>query len=393
MPEIGGTTDPRFEPVRAAFARSFAEHGEVGAAVGVYLHGQPVVDLWGGIADPTTGRPWERDTLQLVYSTTKGFTAACAHLLAQRGELDLDAPVAQYWPEFAAAGKDAIPVRWLLTHQAGLPVLDTPVTAEQAIAWDPLVTALAAQRPVWEPGTKAGYHAITYGYLVGEVVRRVSGRTIGRFLAEEIAAPLGLDLHIGLPEREWPRVSRLVEVVPDFDAMSRIDLSTLPEPMRAALEPWTDPTSLARRSVGVVSPQIDHDGPAGWGAEMPSSGGITTARALARFYAALIGEVDGHRILDAEHLADATAERFAGTDAILNVPARAASGFGLPTPDAFWGTPTAFANYGRGGSMGFADPATGLAFGYVMNRIVEGQPDPRAANLLAAARECLSRVH
>jgi CubicO group peptidase (beta-lactamase class C family) len=389
MPEIGGTTDPRFEPVRAAFARNFAEHGEVGAAVAVYLHGHPVVDLWGGVADPATGRAWDRDTLQLVYSTTKGVTAACANLLAQRGELDLDAPVAKYWPEFAAAGKDEIPVRWLLTHQAGLPVLDNPVTAEQAIVWNPLVEALAAQRPAWEPGTKAGYHGVTYGYLVGEVVRRASGRSIGRFLAEEIAGPLGLDLFIGLPEREWPRMSRLVEVAPDFAAMARIDLTALPEPMRSALAPWTDPTSLTRRSIEVVSPQIDHDGPAGWAAEMPSTGGITTARSLARCYAALIGEVDGHRILDPEHLAAATAEQIAGTDEILHLPFRVGTGFGLPTPDSFWYTPTTFGFPGRGGSIGLADPATGLAFGYVMNRIVEGQPDPRAENLLDAARACL----
>jgi CubicO group peptidase (beta-lactamase class C family) len=389
MPETGGTTDPRFEPVRAAFARNFHEHGEVGAAVAVYLHGRPVVDLWGGTADPATGRAWERDTLQLVYSTTKGVTAACANLLAQRGELDLDAPAAKYWPEFAAAGKAEIPVRWLLTHQAGLPVLDEPVTAEQAIAWDPLVEALAAQRPVWEPGTKAGYHAMTYGFLVGEVVRRASGRSIGRFLAEEIAGPLGLDLFIGLPESEWPRMSRLVEVPPDFAALARIDLAALPEPMRSALAPWTDPTSLARRAVGVISPQVDHDGPAGWAAELPSSGGITTARSLARFFAALIGEVDGHRILDAEHLAAATAERFSGIDAVLHLPVRAATGFGRPTPDAFWYSPTAFGNPGRGGSIGFADPATGLAFGYVMNHLIDSPADPRAANLVASTRACL----
>src|SRR4051794_9333245 len=234
MPEIGGTTDPRFDPVRTAFARNFEEHGEVGAAVGVYLHGRPVVDLWGGVADPATGRAWQRDTLQLVYSTTKGVTAACANLLAQRGELDLDAPVAKYWPEFAAAGKAEIPVRWLLTHQAGLPVLDEPVTAEQAIAWDPLVEALAAQRPAWEPGTRAGYHAMTYGWLVGEVVRRASGRTVGRFLAEEIARPLGRDLFIGLPAREPPRMSRLVEAPPAAATLAAIDLDALPEPMRAA---------------------------------------------------------------------------------------------------------------------------------------------------------------
>jgi CubicO group peptidase (beta-lactamase class C family) len=389
MPEIGGYTTPEFAGVRAAFAANFEDHGDIGAAVAVYRHGRPVVDLWGGVADPATGRAWERDTLQLVYSTTKGITAACANVLAQRGELDLDAPVAKYWPEFAAAGKQDVPVRWLLTHQAGLPVLDTPVTAEQAIAWDPVVEALAAQRPVWEPGTKAGYHALTYGFLVGEVVRRVSGRSIGRFLAEEIAGPLGLDLFIGLPEREWPRMSRLVEDPVDFDAMARIDLDALPEPMRSALAPWTDPTSLTVRSMRAVSPGVDHDSPVGWAAELPSTNGIATARGLAGFYAALIGEVDGHRVLDDEHLAAATAEQFSGTDELLKMPGRVATGFALPLPGSFWYTPTAFGSTGRGGSIGFADPATGLAFGYVMNRIVESPPDPRAETLVAAVRESL----
>jgi CubicO group peptidase (beta-lactamase class C family) len=389
MPEIGGYTTPEFAGVRKAFAANFETHGDIGAAVSVYVHGRPVVDLWGGVADPTTGRPWERDTLQVVYSTTKGVTAACANLLAQRSELDLDAPVAKYWPEFATHGKDDIPVRWLLTHQAGLPVLDTPVTAEQAIAWDPMVEALAAQQPAWEPGTKAGYHAITYGFLVGEVVRRASGRTIGRFLAEEIAGPLGLDLFIGLPEPEWPRMSRLIEPKVDFAAMARIDLAALPEPMRAALAPWADPTSLTVRSMLAVSPGVDHNSPVGWAAELPSTGGVATARGLAGFYAALIGEVEGHRILDAEHLAAATAEQFSGTDEVLHLPFRVGTGFGLPTAESFWYTPTTFGFPGRGGSIGLADPATGLAFGYVMNHLVDDPTDPRAANLVAAVRTSL----
>jgi CubicO group peptidase (beta-lactamase class C family) len=392
--EIDGWTTPEFAGVRAAFAANFAAHGDVGAAVAVYRHGRPVVDLWGGVADPATGRAWERDTLQVVMSTTKGVVAGCAHLLAQRGELDLDAPVAKYWPEFAAAGKGEIPVRWLLTHQAGLPVLDTPVTPEQAIAWDPVVEALAAQRPAWEPGTRAGYHAMTYGWLVGEVVRRASGRTVGRFLAEEIAGPLGLDLFIGLPAREHPRMSRLVEATPAAATLAAIDLDALPEPMRAAMAPWTDPDSLTVRAMlKVVVPPLDLDAPAAWAAEIPSGNGIATARGLAGFYAALIGPlaapICGHRILDAEHLAAATAEQFSGTDAVLNVPARAATGFGLPLPGAFWHTPTAFGTTGRGGSIGFADPASGLAFGYVMNHLVDSPLDPRAANLVAAVREAI----
>lgn len=389
MPEIGGDTAPGFEGVREAFAANLADGQEVGAAVGVYLHGRKVVDLWGGIADPETGRRWERDTLQVVFSTTKGVTAACAHLLSQRGELDLDAPVAEYWPEFAAHGKDRVPVRWLLTHQAGLPAIDHPITPAEAIAWHPMVTALAAQRPFWEPGTEHGYHAHTYGWLVGEVVRRVTGRSLGTFLAEEIAAPLGLDLWIGLPETERRRVSRIVAAPLDLDALARIDLDALPEPAREVMGAYADPTSLTRRSMAVVTPPLNHDDPDEQAAEMPSTNGICTARALARFYAALIGEVDGQRILASDTLAAATAEQVSGTDRVLRVPVRIGTGFGLPTPDAFWYSPTAFGFPGYGGSLGFADPANGLAFGYVMNHIQEGMPDRRAATLLDAVHSAI----
>ncbi|MGW3368156.1 serine hydrolase domain-containing protein [Streptosporangium canum] len=389
MPEIGGDTAPGFEGVREAFAANLAGGQEVGAAVGVYLHGRKVVDLWGGTADPETGRRWERDTLQVVFSTTKGVTAACAHLLSQRGELDLDAPVSEYWPEFAANGKDRVPVRWLLTHQAGLPAIDHPITPAEAIAWHPMVTALAAQRPFWEPGTEHGYHAHTYGWLVGEVVRRVTGRSLGTFLAEEIAAPLGLDLWIGLPETERHRVSRIVTAPLDLDALARIDLDALPGPAREVMGAYADPTSLTRRSMAVVTPPLNHDDPDEQAAEMPSTNGICTARALARFYAALIGEVDGHRILASDTLAAATAEQVSGTDRVLRVPVRIGTGFGLPTPDAFWYSPTAFGFPGYGGSLGFADPANGLAFGYVMNHIQEGVPDRRAATLLDAVHSAI----
>ncbi|MEW9531343.1 serine hydrolase domain-containing protein [Microbispora sp. NPDC049125] len=389
MHEIGGETAPGFEGVREAFAANLAGGQEVGAAVGVYLHGRKVVDLWGGIADPGTGRRWERDTLQVVFSTTKGVTAACAHLLAQRGELDLDAPVAEYWPEFAANGKDRIPVRWLLTHQAGLPAIDHPITPAEAIAWHPMVTALAAQRPSWEPGTEHGYHGLTYGWLVGEVVRRVSGRSLGTFLAEEIAAPLGLDLWIGLPEAERHRVSRIIAAPLDLDALAGIDLDALPEPAREVMRAYADPTSLTVRSMTVVTPPLDHNDPDEQSAEMPSTNGICTARALARFYAALIGEVDGHRILSAETLAAATKEQVSGVDRVLRIPVRIGTGFGLPAPGSFWHSPTAFGFPGYGGSLGFADPATGLAFGYVMNHVQEGVPDRRAATLLDAVQSAI----
>ncbi|PZG16752.1 serine hydrolase domain-containing protein [Nonomuraea aridisoli] len=393
MPEISGETAPGFEAVREAFAASQAANPQGGAAVSAYLHGRKVVDLWGGVADPEDGRPWERDTLQVVYSTTKGVTAACALLLAQRGELDLDAPVADYWPEFAANGKSRIPVRWLLTHQAGLPVLDRPMTPAEAIAWEPMVTALAAQRPAWEPGTEHGYHGHTYGWLVGEVVRRVTGRTIGTYLAEEIAAPLGLDLWIGLPETERHRVSRIIAIPPDLAALAAIDLDALPEAAREVMAAYADPTSLTVRAMMMFAPPLDHNDPREQAAEMPSTNGVCTARALARFYAALIGEVDGHRVLSPATLAAATKEQVSGVDQVLRVPVRIGTGFGLPTPDAFWYGPAAFGFPGYGGSLGFADPATGLAFGYVMNHIQDGVVDRRAAILVEALRSAMASHH
>ncbi|MEV0159569.1 CubicO group peptidase (beta-lactamase class C family) [Nonomuraea fuscirosea] len=389
MTEIGGDIAPGFEAVRAAFAANLDSGQDVGAAVSVYVHGREVVDLWGGIADPETGRPWERDTLQVVYSTTKAVTAACALLLAQRGELDLDAPVARYWPEFAAQGKKRLPVRWLLTHQAGLPAIDRPITPAEAIAWEPMVKALAAQKPYWEPGTEHGYHGLTYGWLVGEVVRRVSGRSVGTFLAEEIAGPFGIDFWIGLPKSEHHRVSRILTEAAAFDP-SAIDLDAVPEPMREILAVYADPTSLTSRAMGVVKPALDHNDPAEQAAELPATNGICTARGLARFYAALIGEVDGRRILTSGSLAAAVEERAAGIDRILRVPVRIGTGFGLPTPDAYWYSPSAFGFGGLGGSIGFADQESGIAFGYVMNRLREGVPDDRAASLYRAVRAAVA---
>ncbi|WP_432976248.1 serine hydrolase domain-containing protein [Dactylosporangium sp. CA-233914] len=370
--EIHGVTEPSFTAVRKAFARNIERYGEVGAAVCVYHHGRPVVDLWTGLADPDVSRPWQRDTLQIVFSATKGVVAACAHLLVQRGDLDLDAPVTRYWPEFGAAGKDRIPVRWVLSHRAGLAALDRPLTLADVTAWNPVTEALAMQAPAWEPGTAHGYHAFTYGWIVGELVRRVSGRSIGTFFRQEIADPLGLDIWIGLPGDEQHRVSRIVA--------PPLDLSTV------------DRSSLTLRAMLPTEEPMDFNRPDLRAAEIPAVNGVCTARALARFYAALIGSVDGHRILDPATLATATAEQAAGADRILQVPTRWALGFGLPTPDLPWFTPTLFGHAGHGGSLGFADPASGLAFAYVMNRVHAAmEPDLRANDLAVAAIEAAER--
>jgi CubicO group peptidase (beta-lactamase class C family) len=389
MTTIDGEVEAGFEPVREAFEANFSQHGDIGAAVCVYQYGRPVVDLWGGTADPETGRPWTRDTLQLVYSATKGATATAVHMLAQRGELDLDAPVAKYWPEFAANGKADVPVRWLLSHQAGLIALDQPVPLDEALAWHPMVAALAAQRPLWTPGTAHGYHGRTWGWLVGEVIRRVSGRTPGRFFADEIAAPLGLDFFIGLPADERDRVSRMVYQRPAVD-LTTVPAESVPEALREQVAAWRDPNSFSNRTYAVTDPtEIDFDSPAVQAAELPASNGISTARGLARMYAALIGEVDGVRLLRPETLTAATKEQAGGKDQVMLIPSRFSSGYMLPTEANPMTSPSAFGHTGRGGSLGFADLEHGIAFGYVMNNIIGGADDVRAASLVDAVRRSL----
>ncbi|GHB04767.1 serine hydrolase domain-containing protein [Streptomyces termitum] len=389
MTTINGEVAPGFEPVREAFAANFTQHGDIGAAVCVYWHGRPVVDLWGGVADADTGRPWDRDTLQLVYSATKGGTATAAHMLVERGMLDLDAPVAKYWPEFAANGKADIPVRWLLSHQAGLAALDEPLPLSQALAWDPMAAALAAQRPLWTPGTAHGYHGRTWGWLVGEVIRRVSGRSPGRFFAEEIARPLALDFFIGLPTSERGRVSRMVYRRPAVD-LTTVPTEEVPEELREQVAAWRDPNSFSNRAFAVTDPAaIDFDSPEVQAAELPSSNGIGTAHALARMYAALIGEVDGVRLLARETLASATEEQASGEDQVLLFPSRFSTGYMLPTEGNLMTGPNAFGHTGRGGSLAFADPEHGIAFGYAMNHIISGSGDVRAASLTEAVRKSL----
>ncbi|MFJ6519296.1 serine hydrolase domain-containing protein [Streptomyces filamentosus] len=384
MTTISGEVAPGFEPVREAFAANFEQHGDIGAAVCVYWHGRPVVDLWGGVADPETGSPWTRDTLQLVYSATKGATATAAHMLVERGMLDLDAPVATYWPEFATNGKAEIPVRWLLSHQAGLVALDKPLPLAKALAWDPMAAALAAQRPQWTPGTAHGYHGRTWGWLVGEVIRRVSGRSPGRFFAEEIAGPLGLDFFIGLPASERVRVSRMVYQRPAVD-LTTVPAEAVPEELREQVAAWRDPHSLSNRAFAVTEPAaIDFDSPEVQAAELPSSNGIGTAQALARMYAALIGEVDGVRLLTPQTLATAAEEQAAGQDRVLMFPSRFSTGYMLPTEDNPMTGPNALGHTGRGGSLAFADPEHGISFGYVMNHIISGSADVRASALAEA---------
>jgi CubicO group peptidase (beta-lactamase class C family) len=388
--EIDGFVAQGFEGVRDAFAGNFERDKEVGAGVCVYLDGRPVVDLWGGVAEPDSGRAWVGDSLQLVYSVTKAMASACAHLLVERGELDLGAPVSTYWPEFAAEGKERVPVRWLLSHRVGLPALDKPVPVADALAWDPVVEALARQRPFWEPGARHGYHAQTFGFLIGEVVRRVTGRTIGRFFAEEIAAPNGIEFWIGLPAELESKVSTLIEL-PAETLSPDADLSGLAPEMREMIVAFTDPTSLSMRAFALTKPGFDVNSREVHAAELPASNGIGTARGIARFYAGLIGEVDGRRILAEDTVRAALVEQSIGMDEILKRPTRFGVGLMLPVDGGIsLGGQASFGHPGKGGALGFADPERGIAFGYAPNRMHSGVGgDFRSAKLIDAVHEAL----
>ena len=382
---VDGYVAPGFERVRAAFTANFEKHGELGAAFSLYHKGKKVVDLWGGIGNKETGEPWVEDSIALVFSSTKGATAICAHLLAQRGDLDLDAPVTKYWPEFGAAGKENIPVRWLLSHRAGLPGFDEAMSLEDYLSWEGPVKALEKQRPVWEPGTAHGYHAGNYGWLVGEVIRRISGKSVGTFFADEIASPLGLDFWIGLPESEEKRVLPIVSVDLQDGAL---DKQASTQRRRDLLEGARDPDSYLNRLT--TTEPLDPNSRAFHAAEIPAGNGITDARSLARMYASLIGDgVDGVRILNDETIARAAAEDVNDRDQVLRVVTRFGLGFTLNYEGSL-GQEGAFGHGGAGGSLGFADPKLDIGFGYVMNQMhLVASDDPRTLTLIAAVHESL----
>ncbi|MFE7172090.1 serine hydrolase domain-containing protein [Streptomyces sp. NPDC057616] len=388
---VNGAVAEGFEPVREAFARNFETLGDRGAAVAVYRDGHKVVDLWGGaknVDDDADGAaPWEHGTAQIVRSATKGVAAAALLLLNQRGELDLDAPVGEYWPEFKAAGKERTRVWQLLAHRAGVPALDRPLTPAEAL--DPVLgaEAVAAQAPVWEPGTDHGYHAQTYSWLTGELVRRVTGRGIGAWVADEIAGPAGADLWLGLPAAEAARAGRVGKIEPPADPRG---LKTRPK--RAVADAYADPDSLTCRAFAAITPMPDENDPAYRAAALPASNGIATAEGLARFYASLIGEVDGGtRLFTPETVELARGERSAGPDRVLVVPTRFGLGYMLHGAASPLLSPTSFGHPGRGGALGFADPASGIAFGYVTNGFRKSvTADPRAQALVRAVQGAIA---
>ena len=376
---VQGWVEAGFEPVQEAFAANFERHGEVGAACAVHLRGRLVVDLWGGLKRPGDPEPYTGETLQLVASTSKGVVAIAAHILAQEARLDFDAPVTDYWPEFAAAGKAGMPVRWLFSHRAGLSAVDRPLTLEEVYAWDPVVHALEAQQPLWAPGTAHGYHVGTYGWLAGEVIRRISGQSVGSFIADRIATPLGAEFWIGLPDAQHARLAPMIPAPPPTGP---------PDIFMARL---LDPTSLLHRAF--VNPMIlpgTFNDPAFLRAEIPAANGIGTARALSRIYAACIGEMGGVRLLDPPTLEKAVAEQARGDDVVLGYETAYATGFQLPFPFRPMAGEGSFGHYGMGGSVAFAQPKTGLAFAYVMNQMqASGGIDPRPQALVEALQACL----
>jgi CubicO group peptidase (beta-lactamase class C family) len=375
---INGTCAAGFEPVRDAFAANFAERDEIGASVAVAVRGEPVVNLWAGWADPGRTRAWQQDTLTNVWSTTKAMTSLCAHILIDRGELDPDVPVARYWPEFAAGGKSGILVRQIMSHQSGLTGLLVPATVSDYYDWDKTTSRLAAQEPLFPPGSASGYQAITFGYLVGEVVRRITGQSCGKFFATEIAGPLGADFFIGLPRAELGRCSELQGVRPSEDEQAAL----------AQAYASADPAALA----ALLNPSLtgDEANADAWRmAEIPAANGHGTALGLVTVFGTL---TDGSgRLISAKTLEAARASQGRHTDLVLGFPLEFGLGFGLSGPEGHFGpNPAAFGHDGFGGSAVGADPEAGVAFAYVMNRMgMNLVDDPRKMTLIDAVYHCL----
>ncbi len=378
-PDINGVCAARFAAVRDALAHNFRERGELGATVAVTVDGRFVVDLWAGWADEGRSRPWQRDTLVDVFSVGKAIATTALLMLVDRGRLDLDAPVARYWPEFAARGKSGITVRTLLSHQAGLPAIRHALPDQAMYDWQLMTAALAAEEPWWEPGQQHGYHVNTFGFLSGELVRRISGDRIGTFVHREIAGPLDADFHFGLgPEAD----ERIADYIFTDELVAR-------EPRQGGDDDEARRTLL--RCVYLNPPGLSGPGTVNtraWrAAEMPSTNGHANARAVARIYSALAcgGTLDGIRLLQRETIEQAITEASAGPDFVLRRDSRFGLGFQLTQPDRPFGpNPRSFGHFGAGGSLGFADPDARLAFGYTMNRAGPRFRNPRVEALIDA---------
>lgn len=382
MVQIQGYFDLKFEALRDAFAALFDEPQERGMALCVQVGGETVVDLWAGVADKEGQQAWHSDTILNLFSCTKTFTAVTALQLVGEGKLELDAPVARYWPEFAAAGKEKITLRHLLSHQAGLPALHEMLPAEALYDWQAMTTALAAEQPWWPLGEGHGYAPITYGWLVGEVLRRVEGRGPGESIVARTAKPLGLDFHVGLADEEFDRVAIISRGKGNFGdaAAQRLLKTMMSEPAAMSTRAFTNPPSIMTST----------NKPEWRRMQQPAANGHGNARSLAGFYSGLL---DG-QLLESELLAELTREHAVGEDKTLLTRTRFGLGCMLDQPEVANATygmgPRAFGHPGAGGSIGFADPERDVAFGFVTNNLGPFVlMDPRAQKLARLLADCL----
>lgn len=357
--KINGFYDEQFERVKSAFVRNFKSDLEVGASFAATINGKFVIDIWAGYADAAQTRHWEKDTIVNVYSTTKVMTVLCSLMLVDRGLLDLDAPVAKYWPEFAQAGKEKLPVRYLFSHTSGLPGFEEKIPAEALYDWDRIINLLAAQKPWWKPGTKSGYHSLTHGYLLGELIRRITGKTVGTFFREEVAKPLNADFHIGLPKEFDSRVGELIP--PEMPDLEKIG------------EQFNLDVTLAIKTLSNPPLTAELSKTRAWrGAEIPAANGHGNARSIARILSALAcgGEIDGIRLLSLETIEKSIEEQSYKPDLVLMLPIRFGLGWGLTSKEMPIGpNPRTFYWGGWGGSVAVVDLDAKLSFSYVMNKM------------------------
>ncbi|MBV6271376.1 beta-lactamase family protein [Alcaligenaceae bacterium CGII-47] len=390
---VEGYCHESYFAVRQAFEANFLEDGEIGASIAIEVNGCSVVDLWGGIADPIARTPWSEDTIAIVFSNTKPATALCAHRLVQHGLLDLDTPVAHYWPAFGDSLRREITPRMFLDHSAGLPAIRHKLPHDAAFDWDYMVACLEREAPFWEPGTQVGYHGLTFGWLVGEIVRRQSGMSLGEFFSREIAAPLGLDFWIGLPESQEHRVATIVPPAPSDTPRNAFEAALINEPDSVTAKYFTNTGGW--RPAGFNSR-------AGHAAQLGAAGGITNARSLARLYSALAlgGTRNGVEVLRADLLDQAVRISSAThKDACLRVPTRFAAGFMREMDNRALGVDSAcigedaFGHVGAGGSVAFASPQYRMGFAYTMNGMGPGVLlNKRADRLISATYQVLKQA-